>query len=55
MISHELNGEDIIAIPLEVEEHMEVGIVTRRNTHLSRYGEAFIAAIRKHIPSSSVL
>lgn len=43
-------------LPLhEVEEHMEVGIVTRRNTHLSRYGEAFIAAIRKHIPSSSVL
>ena len=55
VISHELNGEDIIAIPLEVEEHMEVGIVTRRNTHLSRYGEAFIAAIRKHIPSSSVI
>ena len=55
VISHELNGEDIIAIPLEVEERMEVGIVTRRNTHLSRYGEAFIAAIRKHIPSSSAL
>ena len=55
VISHELNGEDIIAIPLEVEERMEVGIVTRRNTHLSRYGKAFIAAIRKHIPSSSAL
>ena len=29
---------------------MEVGIVTRRDTHLSRYGKAFVEAIRTHIP-----
>ena len=50
VISHELNGEDIIAVPLEVDDRMEVGIVTRRDTHLSRYGKAFIEAIRTHIP-----
>ena len=55
VISHELNGENIVAIPLDVDERMEVGIVTRRDTHLSRYGEAFIEAIRSHIPSSSAL
>ncbi|MDQ9807898.1 hypothetical protein RFX75_13940, partial [Acinetobacter baumannii] len=42
VISHELNGEDIIAVPLEVDDRMEVGIVTRRDTHLSRYGKAFV-------------
>ena len=51
MISHELNGETIIALPLDAGERMEVGIVTRRDTHLSRYGKAFIEAIRSHIPS----
>ena len=50
VISHELNGEDIIAVPLEVDDRMEVGIVTRRDTHLSRYGKAFVEAIRTHIP-----
>ena len=33
VISHELNGEDIIAVPREVDDRMEVGIVTRRDTH----------------------
>ena len=46
----QLNGEDIIAVPLEVDDRMEVGIVTRSDTHLSRYGKAFVEAIRTHIP-----
>ena len=54
VISHELNGEDIIAVPLEVDDRMEVGIVTRRDTHLSRYGKAFVEAIRTHIPLSLI-
>ena len=48
MISHELNGEDIIAVPLEVDDRMEVGIVTRRDTHLSRYGKG----VRRGYPDS---
>ncbi len=50
VISHELNGETIVAVPLDVDDRMEVGIATRRDTHLSRYGEAFVEAIRTHIP-----
>lgn len=49
VISHELNGPGIISIPLDVDECMEIGIITRKNTTLTRYGQAYIEAIRQHI------
>lgn len=49
VISHELNGPGIISIPLDVDEYMEIGIITRMNTTLTRYGQAYIDAIRQHI------
>jgi len=49
VISHELNGPGIISIPLDVDEYMEIGIITRKNTILTRYGQAYIEAIRQHI------
>ena len=49
VISHELNGHGIISIPLDVDEYMEIGIITRKNTTLTRYGQAYIEAIRQHI------
>lgn len=49
VISHELNGPGIISIPLDVDEYMEIGIITRQNTTLTRYGQAYIEAIRQHI------
>ena len=49
VISHELNGPGIISIPLDVDEYMEIGIITRKNTRLTRYGQAYIDAIRQHI------
>lgn len=49
VISHELNGPGIISIPLDVDEYMEIGIITRKNTTLTRYGRAYIDAIRQHI------
>lgn len=49
VISEELNGKDIIAKPLLVEEVMRIGIVTKKNTILSRYGAAYLDAIRRHI------
>ena len=30
VISHELNGPGIISIPLDVDEYMEIGIITRK-------------------------
>lgn len=49
VISHELNGPGIISIPLDVDEYMEIGIITRKNTTLTRYGQAYIDAICQHI------
>lgn len=49
VISHELNGPGIISIPLDVDEYMEIGIITRKNTTLTRYGQAYIEAIRQHV------
>lgn len=49
VISHELNGPGIISIPLDVDEYMEIGIITRKNTTLTRYGQTYIEAIRQHI------
>lgn len=49
VISHELNGPGIISIPLDADEYMEIGIITRKNTTLTRYGQAYIDAIRQHI------
>ena len=53
VISHELNGENIIALPLEADEHMEIGVITRKGTTLSRYGKAYLEALRSHVPGAA--
>ncbi|WP_407426582.1 LysR family transcriptional regulator [Treponema sp.] len=54
VISHKLNGENIIAKPLAVDDKMTVGIVTRKNIALSRYAECYIEAIKQHCQLSNV-
>ncbi len=49
VISAELNGPSIVSVPLELDEYMEIGVLTRKGTHLSRYGQAYIEALGKHI------
>ena len=49
VISHELNGENIVSVPLEVDEHMDIGLVMRKNMRLPRYGAAYAEAIKRHI------
>lgn len=49
VISKELNGENIIARPLMVEEYMRIGVIRQRKMPLSRYGEAYMAALKKHV------
>ena len=49
IISHELNGPEIIARPLTLSDSMTVGILTRKGMVLSRYAEAYIEAVRNHI------
>ncbi|AQR97253.1 LysR family transcriptional regulator [Clostridium saccharoperbutylacetonicum] len=49
VISKELNGENIIARPLMVEEYMRIGVIRQRKMPLSRYGKAYMAALKKHV------
>ncbi|BCJ98671.1 LysR family transcriptional regulator [Anaerocolumna chitinilytica] len=54
VISKELNGENIIARPLMVDEYMRVGTIKQRNMPLSRYGKAYIEALKKHVSEYTV-
>lgn len=49
VISKELNGENIIAKPLMVEEYMRVGTILQKDMPLSRYGKAYMNALKKHV------
>lgn len=52
VISEELNGENIIARQLAVDEPMRIGIITQKNMPLDRYGEAYIEYLKKYIPQN---
>lgn len=52
VISKILNGENIIAKPLDVEECMTIGTITQKNMPLSRYGTAYMEYLKKHIQTN---
>jgi len=49
VISRELNGENIIAKPLNVDEYMRIGTIRQKDMTLSRYGAAYMEYLKKHI------
>ena len=49
VIDSELNGINIIARPLELDDFMRIGTVTHKNVVLSRYAHAYIDALKKYI------
>ncbi|WP_315113154.1 LysR family transcriptional regulator [Clostridium intestinale] len=49
IISKELNGENIIAKPLKVDEYMRIGTITQKNMPLSRYGKAYMESLKRHV------
>lgn len=49
IISHELNGPEIIARPLDCNEHMTVGTLTRKGMILSRYAAAYVDALKYYL------
>ncbi|MBR6216087.1 MAG: LysR family transcriptional regulator, partial [Spirochaetaceae bacterium] len=49
VIDSELNGINIIARPLELDDFMKIGTVTHKSVVLSRYAQAYIAALKKYI------
>lgn len=51
VISKELNGEHIIARPLQVDEIIRVGTITQKDMPRSRYGKAYMEALHRHVMS----
>lgn len=52
VISEELNGENIIARPLMVDEYMRIGTITKKNIPLSRYAKTYLEALEKYVSLS---
>lgn len=49
IISEELNGKDIVSVPLNVDDNMKIGIITRKNVMCTPIGEIYIKAIKKYL------
>jgi DNA-binding transcriptional LysR family regulator len=49
ILSEDLNGSDIISIPLEVEERMQVGWICHKNVTLSKLGSLYIEALERAV------
>lgn len=42
-----LHGEDIVSVPLEVEEKIQVGTIVHKDMVLSRFGEMYLEVLKK--------
>lgn len=51
VIDKELNGENIVAVPLKEEGEMHIGVITHRKAVLSRLAKYYIEALKKHTSS----
>lgn len=49
VLSADLNGEDIVAVPLESDEHMEIGYLHAAGRLLSSVAERYVAHLRSYI------
>ena len=49
VIDQKLNGASIIAVPLQKEGDMHIGLLTHKQTHLSRLGRAYVEALERYI------
>lgn len=48
VISEELNGENIIAIPLDIDDKMVIGYITNNKIVPGRFGQLYIESLKKH-------
>ena len=49
VIDRELNGKDIIAVPLADESEMRIGYITHRKGRLSRLGGSYLEALKGYL------
>ena len=52
IIDHELNGENIISKPLDIDEYMKIGYITHKNIPITHYAKDYISYLKKHISFS---
>ena len=49
VINENLNGKDIVAVPLAVDDYMEIGYITHRKLVPGYYGQQYIQLLRNHV------
>jgi len=49
VLSKDLNGNEIIPVPLELDDHLEIGWIGHRNVTLSLLAEAYIVALKEQV------
>ncbi len=54
ILSRDLNGNEIVSIPLESTETMQIGYVCAESTPLSAMGERYITLLREYIAASAI-
>ena len=52
VINEALNGSNIVAVPLLVEDYMEIGYLTRKGAVLSRFGKRYIELLREAVSAA---
>lgn len=48
VINEQLNGKNIVAVPLDVDESMEIGYITHKRATLSPFGKQYIALLQRY-------
>lgn len=49
VIDEQLNGKDIIAVPLAEESHMRIGYITHQKGSISRLGTTYLEALKHYV------
>ena len=52
VINKALNGSNIVAVPLLVEDYMEIGYLTRKDAVLSRFAKRYIELLREAVSAA---
>lgn len=54
VIDEDLNGKDIIAVPLAEESDMRIGYITHRKAMISRLGNTYLEALTKYTTAEDI-
>ena len=53
VINEQLNGKDIISVPLDVDDYMEIGYITHNKAVLGRFGQYYIGILKEYTKKDS--